>query len=39
MKATQQLAVQAALVLLSGHALGQATPGSATIKPPTAAEQ
>ena len=39
MKATQQLAVQAVLVLLSGHALGQATPGSATIKTATTASQ
>jgi hypothetical protein len=39
MKATQQLAVQAVLVLLSSHALGQATPGSATIKIPAAEAQ
>jgi hypothetical protein len=39
MKATQQLAVHAVLVLLSGHALGQTTPCSATIKTPTTAAQ
>jgi hypothetical protein len=35
MKAPQQLAVLMGLVLVSGHAIGQATPGSADIKPPT----
>ena len=37
MKATQQLAVLAVWVLASGQALGQATPGTATIKTPTSA--
>jgi hypothetical protein len=34
MKAPQQLAVLMGLVLASGQAIGQATPGSASIKPP-----
>ena len=37
MKATLQLAALAGLVLVSGQALGQATPGSAEIKTPRAA--
>jgi hypothetical protein len=39
MKATQQLAVLMGLVLVSGQAIGQATPGSASIKPEPAALQ
>jgi hypothetical protein len=37
MKATQQLGSLAALVLLSGYVLAQATPGSATAKKPASA--
>ena len=39
MKATRQLAVLFLLVLVSGQALGQATPGSTSIKTPTSAAQ
>ena len=39
MRATQQLAVLALLVVVSGKMLGQATPGSAPVKTPTAAAQ
>ena len=39
MGATRQLALLAVLVLVSGHALGQATPGIASVKTPTAAAQ
>ena len=39
MRATQQLAVLALLVVVSGKMLGQATPGSAPVKTPTGAAQ
>jgi hypothetical protein len=38
MKAPQQLAVLMGLVLVSGQAVGQATPGSADIKPPAGSQ-
>jgi hypothetical protein len=39
LKATQELALLVLWMLVSGQAFGQATPGSVTIKSPTAAEQ
>lgn len=39
MNAAQQLAVLFGVVLMSGQALGQVTPGSASIKPPAALQQ